>query len=338
MKYEFELLKVNDADAIIICHYDTDGHRHLILVDAGNYSDGKTIKEHLQNKYGSLFIELAICTHPDDDHKGGFFYLLNDDEVEIDEFWLTDPADYIKDKDIEKYGGKDNAISAVRQIFENPNNTDENLVDLVLNNCNRCYSVISGSEHSTLPIKIVAPSRNYYDEIVKQMVADYGVKTYKESTTTKYDEEAEVDEKEVKSVIDKENDDESPYNASSLVVLYEPDEGHRVLLAGDANRASLTQMLKDYPELNHGVAKFKVPHHGSIHNLSTPLLNSLQPKRSYISASGNDKHPSNSIVYWLSKYGDVYSTHTCNGYIHSHPGLDGRKGDKSLNPIRQKQQ
>lgn len=336
MKYEFELLKVNDADAIIICHYDEEGYRHLILVDAGNYNDGKTIKKHLQEKYGSLYIELAICTHPDDDHKGGFFYLLNDDNVEIGEFWLTDPAGFLTEEDIKYYRSKENACAAVRRIWENVNKTSENLIDMIEEKCGCLKSVVAGCAHDSLPVTIVAPNVYYYGEIVKQMVAEYGVKTYIESSTDKYDDAAEVDDDKVDSVIDTEEDDGSPYNASSLVVLYEPEEGHRVLIAGDSNRASLTQMLKDYPDLKKGVNRLKVPHHGSIHNLSTPIMKALKPRRSYISAIGNKKHPNNSIVYYLSNYGDVFSTHACNGYIHSHPGLSGRKGDKSLDPLKRK--
>ena len=146
-----------------------------------------------------------------------------------------------------------------------------------------------------------------------------------------------MEERKAKSVIDTTHDDPSPYNMSSLVVLYQPGLTERCLLAGDASRASLTQMLKDYPELKRGVAKFKVPHHGSRHNLTTEIIDALKPKKSYISAAGTKKHPNNSVVYWLSKYGNVYSTHACSSYIHSHVGMDGRSGDTALEPLKKKQ-
>lgn len=336
MKYEFELLVLGDADAIFICHYDENDAKHIILIDAGNVGDGETIKKHLHKYYGTYKIDLAICTHPDKDHKGGFFYLLNDDVVQIKDFWLTDPAQYIKDEDVKNVSGK-KTVRKVRDIWENPTDSSENLIDLALDNCESVYTVLAGFNHDTLPISIVAPTVDYYTEIAKQMVADYGVKTYDDSDTEKYDEAAKVSDEDAKSVIDKENDDPSPYNASSLVLLYQPDEKIRVLVAGDANRASLTQMLKDYPELKKGVTKFKVPHHGSKHNLTTSIIDELKPGRSYISASGNKKHPNSSIVYWLSKYSDVYSTHKCSGYIHSHIGMDGREGDKSATPLKKKQ-
>lgn len=336
MKYEFELLKVGDADVIIICHH-TESEDYIILIDAGNYNNGELIKKHLYDKYNTRYIDLAICTHPDDDHKGGFFYLLNDGDVTIEEFWITDPADFLTENDIKYYRNEENARKAVRQIWENANGTSENLIDLIDENCTTWRSVVAGDKHKNLPVMIVAPNPNYYGEVVKQMVEEYGIETYEESDTEKYDTAAIVDEKSAKSVIDTTHDDPSPYNKSSLVVLYEPGTTERCLIAGDASRASLVQMLREYPNLKGAIAKFKVPHHGSRHNLTTSIIDDLKPRRSYISASGTKKHPNNSVVYWLSKYGSVYSTHTCNGYIHSHIGIDGRLGDKELEPLKKKQ-
>lgn len=49
---------------------------------------------------------MAICTHPDSDHKDGFFDLLQDDDITIDTFWLTDPAQYLDVDDIQIIGTK----------------------------------------------------------------------------------------------------------------------------------------------------------------------------------------------------------------------------------------
>ena len=35
----------------------------------------------------------------------------------------------------------------------------------------------------------------------------------------------------------------------------------------------------------------------------------LEPESAVISAKGSRKHPNSGIVYWLSKYCNVYSTH-----------------------------
>lgn len=72
LKYEYEVLKVGDADAILIRHY-INGEPFIVLIDAGNAGDAAIIKKHLEDYYNSYYIDLAICTHPDSDHKDGFF-------------------------------------------------------------------------------------------------------------------------------------------------------------------------------------------------------------------------------------------------------------------------
>lgn len=118
LKYEYEALKVGDADAILIRHYINDVP-FIVLIDAGNAGDAAIIKKHLKDYYNSYYIDLAICTHPDSDHKDGFFDLLQDDDITIDTFWLTDPAQYLDVDDIQNYRNKENATKAVRKIWQN---------------------------------------------------------------------------------------------------------------------------------------------------------------------------------------------------------------------------
>lgn len=164
---------------------------------------------------------------------------------------------------------------------------------------------------------------------------DYGVKTYAESEKGVYDDKYEIDDEECKSVMDKE-EDPSPYNASSLIILYEPGDGKRLLFAGDANTTSLQMMIDKYKWMRK-VDLLKVPHHGSKNNLNTKIIDALAPKKSYISAIGNLKHPNSSVVYWLSKYGDVYSTHKVHNYLHwATLEIENRKGSVTIYPLKKK--
>lgn len=332
MKYEFEVLKVDDADAIFIRHY-IDEKPYVILIDAGNVCDSQNIKNHLLNNYGST-IDLAICTHPDKDHKGGFFELLNDKSLTINEFWLTDPAHYLSSDDLIQSSDKEKAIKAVQKIYNHPNDENLNLIQLALSKCENVYSVVKGDKHELLPITIIGPTSEYYQEVVKDMVKEYGVNTYEECDTEKYDEAAKVKEEDAKSIID-EDDDPSPFNKSSLIILYEPVKGEHFVFAGDATCASLTQVLLDYPYLRN-IDFLKVPHHGSKHNLNTTIIDSLSPKSCCISAKGTRKHPSPAIVSYLSKYGDVYSTHKSNSFIRRSRGIS-RNNTMSINPLKSKQ-
>ena len=200
LKYEYEVLKVGDADAILIRHY-INGEPFIVLIDAGNAGDAAIIKKHLEDYYNSYYIDLAICTHPDSDHKDGFFNLLQDDDITIETFWLTDPAQYLDVNDIQRYRNKENATKAVRKIWQKSTDANLNLIDLALNKCSKVESVTDGVKHPILPISIVGPSDEYYAEVVKAMVADYGVKTYEDSSKEAYDNAFKIDEKDIKSII-----------------------------------------------------------------------------------------------------------------------------------------
>ncbi len=335
IKYEYETLKVGDADAILIRHY-VDEEPFIVLIDAGNAGDAAIIKKHLKDYYNSYYIDLAICTHPDSDHKDGFFDLLQDDDITIETFWLTDPAQYLNANDIRRYRNVENATKAVRRIWQKSTDANLNLIDLALNKCTKVESVTDGAQHQRLPISIVGPSDEYYSEVVKTMVADYGIKTYEDSSKEAYDDAFKIDENDIKSVIDND-EDSSSYNASSLIILYEPGDGQRLLFAGDANTTSLQMMLNKYKWLRN-VDFLKVPHHGSRRNLNTSIIEALSPKKCYISAAGNKKHPSGRLVYWLAKYGDVYSTHTCNSYMHYKSAtMPERNNTVNLIPLKKKE-
>lgn len=334
-KYEYECLVLGDADAIIIRHFQMkDGVEkpYVIVIDAGKDGDGKKVAKHLKENFGNKHIDLAICTHPDSDHKDGFFDLLDDNGVTIDEFWITDPAHFLTVDDIKYYKNQENAMRAVREIWNKSTDSSRNLIDEVLLKCTDVYSVKAGDYHSFLPLKVVAPDEKFYAEIVKDMVAKKGVKTYDKSDTLQYDVNAAVDEADAKSVIDECTDD-SPTNASSIVLLYEPEEGKKYLFAGDTTQDSLQLAIDTYHIEN--IDFLKVPHHGSKHNLTTPIIEKLRPKKSYITASGTSKHPSSAIVYWLSKYGDIFSTHTCHDFLHCAIGLV-RNNTKSVDPLKKK--
>ncbi len=335
MKYEYELLPVGDADAIIIRHFIGD-EQFVIVIDAGNIGDGAKIKRHIKKYFDTNYIDLTICTHPDSDHKDGFFELLEDEDITIEELWLSDPAYYMDETDIKKYHNRANAINALRKMWCKSDDETKNLIDLAIERKVVVRHVIDGIKHSQLPISVVGPTEDYYLESAKLMIEEYGVQTYDESDKNKYDTAFQISDDEAKSVIDGE-EDSSPFNASSLILLYEPGDGKRLLFAGDANTTSIQMMIDKYKWLRN-VDLLKVPHHGSKRNMNTKLIDALNPKKSYISSAGTVKHPCNALVYWLSKHGPVYSSHQCSGYLHcASSEMPARAGAVRIKPLREKQ-
>lgn len=237
----------------------------------------------------------------------------------------------MNEDEIKRYRNRDSAIDAVRQVFNKPSDPSVNLIDKLLERQIKTWSVKAGAGHENIPIKVLAPTSDYYGEIVKAMVKDYGVQAYDELDTESYDENALPEESDVKSVID-EDDDPSPYNAGSLVLLFEPGDGKKYLFTGDANCASLSNMIQNYKKELLNITILKVPHHGSKHNLTTQIIDCLSPTLSVISAKGTKKHPNSGIVHWLSKYGNVYSTHK-SGSLH----YPKSQSESSAEPLKKKQ-
>ena len=100
-KYEIDMLGVGAADALLIRFFDENNKAYVVLVDAGNYNNGEAIAKFVKKRYDTSQIDLEICTHCDDDHFGGFIFLLEDMQnnpktsVDIKKILINDPGLHI---------------------------------------------------------------------------------------------------------------------------------------------------------------------------------------------------------------------------------------------------
>lgn len=307
-QYEIHFLDVGDADCIAIRYKpNAETRSYVALIDAGNVSDAPKIKKFLKDNFGTLVIDLAVCTHPDCDHKGGFFGLLEDDEITVHEFWLKNPARYIEEEDFAKMKRLDSMIEACARVYNHPANSSKNLLKIAFDNVvGKCYDVSPGARHDVIPITVLGPSNDYYRQAAVEIVSKFAELTC-EPDNSKYDELEELSEGDAKSVIDTIKE-ESPTNKGSLILCFKPTESRTFLLAGDAAASSL-RLAYDSNRVSLTGCVLKVPHHGSKHNLNSSLIDDLKPTQSVVSAAGTKMHPSSAIVRYLSKYGNVYSTH-----------------------------
>lgn len=311
-QYEIRFLDVGDADCIIIRYKrDSVSPEAVAVVDAGNVSDGGKVKSFLRDHCKTNCIDLAVCTHPDGDHKGGFFGLLKDDDIIIREFWLKDIARYVSDEEFTRMKKMENKLAACRCAYNHPSDDSVNLIDLIIKKKNKDGSncdgidVRPGSQHKYIPISVRGPDDGYYQKVALEIIQKVA-EIKSEPDTEKYDEKFEVSEEDAKSIIDGAHD-ESPTNKGSLVLYFAPTPKFKVLLAGDASETSLGMVVKSNKDIVNCV--LKVPHHGSKHNLNSALIDELRPSASIISAAGTKEHPHAAVVRYLSRYGNVYSTH-----------------------------
>lgn len=312
MDYEVVYLNVENADAILI-KYSINNNDCIILIDSGSVSSGEKIKDYITTKWYTNRINLAICTHPDSDHIGGFFYLFNDREVIIEELWVNTPHDVL----VSPWGclyektWKDESL----KLFMHP--TDSNSINLIdLAKAKGCVvdTAFTGKLYSFAPLLVLRPTREEFVSYANLMLNESKSYSIKTDDSWPFIDTGDYSAQVARSEIDSEKDDGSVTNASSIILVFHPKENHKFLFLGDANRESIKKVLDK--DINCWLRQcvVKVPHHGSRHNLSSSLIDKMQPKFSVISAKGTVKHPSRGVVYCLARYGRVYSTH-CNGNI-----------------------
>lgn len=96
-------------------------------------------------------------------------------------------------------------------------------------------------------------------------------------------------------------EDATEANGSSIAFLAEYD-GKAVLFAADAHPAVLTSAIQRLPGGRANVEAFKLPHHGSKHNVSPELLSVVETSRYLFSTNGSYfKHPDREAVARILK-------------------------------------
>ena len=313
--YEIDMLKVGAADACLIRFFDDAGRSYVILIDAGNYSDGKTVSDFIQNRYGTKIMDLAICTHCDKDHFGGLVYLLEDmkehpySSIKIKELWVNDPGKHVSVDDVKYYRNQQNAEKEARSVYTLPNN--KNLFD-VLDGLDIIVKE-AFSDPSTMAfgglIKVVGPTVNYYEK--KALLFRNGlepiVKTY--SYAELPDDNSSYGEIKSKA-LDDSDDDTSAHNQTSIMVLFTPSDGNKFFFSGDAGREAFENMRKTDQNMLKNITWLKVPHHGSRGNMNCAMINLMNPRYAYVSCDGYDKWLDSLIVKVLKRKGcSVASTH-----------------------------
>ena len=328
MWYEVHILDVGDADAIVIKYRATEQSPLVTaVVDAGNLGNGQKVLDCIgKSDDGKYHVDYAFCTHPDKDHKGGFFDMFSDRRAVISNFCAFDPWEYLSSRDFTYINKISNAKERARAMFNHPTDATLNLLDIAENRGVK-QQISKGSYCTKIPLRVLGPSDDLYRECAIGMAENFAEIT-DEPEFEVYDENAIPDESSARSIID-EDDDTSIPNRSSLILLFEPSDGRKFLLPGDANCASIKAVIDECGEQLHGCT-LKVPHHGSKHNLTTEIIDSLAPRSAVISAKGSKKHPSSAIVYWLSRHCNVFSTHKSDGLVY------GSDIDGGATPLKKK--
>lgn len=326
--YHIEMLSVGAADAFIIYFTDDSQINHLVLVDAGKYEDGQNIIDHIIRYYKNPVIDLAIVTHPDNDHFGGFIRILEkirdkeNDAVKVSKFWINDPGNGHVDKDEIKWITKQKTVNVrARSVYDLG---DKNLIDIIdsLKNIERIEKFTSVRTITSLGLsyvvadanfpclKVIGPTKAYYEKLIPDFRND------ELNFHTNDDDSDYVPYKDIPNgkclspALDNASDDKSAHNQSSLIFLFEPNNGKKYLFMGDAGRDAFNNIPTTAKDYIRNVKWLKVPHHGSKHNLDSSMINWLKPNTAYISTEKIGNYLNQCTVNALKNSGcSVYSTH-----------------------------
>ena len=297
--YQIDMINVGAADAFIIHYVTQDDLCYNVLVDAGNYSDGETIAKNFKKWYPGEYIDLAIVTHPDKDHFGGFVKLIemmdahDKNAVDIKKFWINDPGNRHIDKDEVKWITKQCTVNVkARSVYDLDEKGEKNLMEMILSR-----PTISHEEKFSQPG--IPDGKGYFvphaDTIFPNFFVLGPTKTYYEELLPNF-------RNDELNFFSKEGD----------------SEGKKYLFTGDASIESFTRMYKSSFDYTQNVQWLKLPHHGSKHNLNSRLLKHFNPRVAYVSTKQYEKWLNKCVVNALKKLGtDIYSTHQGGSKLHN---------------------
>jgi len=308
MAFEIHMLSVGAADAMIIRYIIPEtGYEVVILIDAGNKQDGPKIVEHINNYTTQKYIDLAICTHPDNDHIGGFFHVV--DKIRIEEFWIHDPAKHkVKIKQLHEALHSDVRFEkALKFVTESIDNSLNLLAAIDAKGIKRTREPFAGLTFELAPLTVVGPDEDYYEELLSRF-RDVDTLLEEEQLLEKSMEAGPlITEDLTSSQILNRYKERSKENNSSAILLFTPNN-LKHLFTSDAGSEALARAAEAYDLTN--LEWFDVPHHGSKYNLTAGLIQHFNPKVAFISSDGSAHYPNDAVVAELKAIGcEVHATH-----------------------------
>lgn len=335
------MLDVKAADAFLIhafVDYNGTEYEYVVLVDAGNEGDGKKILNHINTYYNQKYIDLAICTHCDSDHYGGFKELIAEHRkktsgFEIKKFWIHDPYQHVDVDDVKYVRNKQTLRQRLNEAYAF--NDGSSLLDLLDEAQINREEPFRGMVYDSVNIFVLGPDEVYYESLIPDFRVDLDFKdeqtddSYSGLWKYIYDSEEQF----LSKALDDANDDSSKVNQSS--VIFAMAVGDEIFLfTGDAGCEALQRVVDmDEGSVLKNIKWMKVPHHGSKHNLNSSIISYFHPSISFMSTEKYGKFANICTVNALKIVGGVYSTHKDRASIQYQEGMSGRDDYSPANSL-----
>ena len=322
------------GDAIPL-RYGRAGATTIHVVDAGGPSAGEKVVAHIRTYYGNPSrIDRVIVTHPDGDHADGLRKVL--EEFAVGELWMLRPWLYAEEllPRFSHFASGEDLSQRLKALYPHLTALEAIAEANAIPICAPFQGAAIGA------FTVMAPSKDRYLDLIvaSERTPEFVHTEHQEQTESaifaaqlRKVAEAEKEVAYAQSAWGEEmfsEEDTSAENEMS-VVQYAQLCGEKILLTGDAGRAALSEAADFAPSADltlPGIHYFQAPHHGSWHNVSTPLLDRWLGRRfdadlaylagrrqnfiSMISAAKEDRHhPRKAVVRaMLHRGGKVLTT------------------------------
>jgi beta-lactamase superfamily II metal-dependent hydrolase len=329
MGYEVDFLAVGEGeksgDAIALRYGNLFGERseqHIITIDGGNLQSGDELADHVIKHYKTEIVDIAILTHPDNDHASGIRRVL--ERLTVKQLVMHLPWNHSSDVLALISDDRVSANSLTERAKRNLRSAKE-AYDFAVKKGIPVFEPFAGAENKTGLI-VLGPTKEFYQRNLANFRFNPGTEV--ETSLAKYfDMMRQLGEKVARLVTEnwwtetlKEpaEDATTPENNSSVILLLHVD-GKKLLFSGDAGVPALTAAVDfaDARGISLGdLCLLQVPHHGSRRNLGPTILNRIlgevrsgdTKERSACVSAAKDatrKHPHKKVTNALRRRGVV---------------------------------
>jgi len=322
MKIQGKILDVKDGDAIII-QASKEGEHLIVVIDGGDRGHGAKVLKEVQQcceNLGKEGPDLVVCTHYDSDHIAGIITLIEYYKSKIKKIWIHQPKGVIKDSlraapmVLEYISNKAEPLDfngfVLHQNYLSANQLEK--YKLVIESVDQLNTLLGLIKKYKIPteqpiagkcfvsgwaeIGVIGPTEQYFSKVFEKQ----------NSLLQIFQEEYEdmiLEDVRKKSITGtnpcealKKTSDITPTNKASAIIRFDCEDGN-YLFTADAGIESFTETL-GYPESIQQLKFLKVPHHGSINNISKELIELMDPEIAY---SSGDRYEDKEVIACLRR-------------------------------------
>ncbi len=322
MAYEIDYIPVGEGerggDAIALRYGPAleglQKQQTVIVIDGGTKESGEALVEHIKNHYGTTRVDIAISTHPDQDHASGLCVVL--ENLQVGALLMHKPWEHAQE---------------IKNMFKDGRITASGLEDRIEKSLQNASDLEAIANRKKIPIyepfqgidvgmfHVLGPSKEYYESLLPHFKDMPTPKTtlgiFAPIVKTAEEVVSWVEDSFGVDLLSDDEDTTSASNNTSTIILFNLD-GRKILFTGDAGKTALLQAI-EYAETRptpialSDLVLFDVPHHGSKRNINSKVMKKIRATTAFVSApkDGNPKHPSKKVTNALQKHGSgVYVT------------------------------